>query len=58
MLLVMTGVDEFGGAAVGASGRAGDVGFAVRAVIADRGVAERGGHGGAVTGAGLVVVFT
>src|SRR3954447_7204918 len=52
------GVDEVVGAAVGASGGAGDVGFAVAAVEADRGVAKHGGDGGAVAGAGLVSVFT
>src|SRR5262245_53020195 len=40
------GCDEVVGAAVGASGGSGDVGFAVAAVVADRGVAECGDDGG------------
>src|SRR6266542_1452982 len=45
-------------AVVGASGGAGDVGLTVAAVVADRRVTERGEHGGAVAGLGLVSVFT
>jgi hypothetical protein len=36
------------------AGGAGDVRFAVGAVVSDGGVAEHGGDGGAVTGPGLV----
>src|SRR6266542_2807175 len=52
------GVDEVVWAVVGASGGAGDVGLTVAAVVADRRVTERGEHGGAVAGLGLVSVFT
>jgi hypothetical protein len=46
------------GAAVGPSGGAGDVGFAVAAVVSDGGVAQDGGDGRAVAGSGLMSVFT
>src|SRR3954452_17765202 len=52
------GVDEVVGAAVGASGGAGDVLLTVAAVVADRGVTQGGEHGGAVAGPGLMGVFT
>jgi hypothetical protein len=52
------GVDEVRGTPVGTAGSAGDVGFAVAAVIPDRGVAQRGEHGGTVAGAGLVGVLS
>src|SRR6266511_2958055 len=50
-------VDEVVGAAVGVAGGAGDVGLAVAAVVSDGGVAQHGGDGGAVAGAGLVSVL-
>src|SRR6266542_2621353 len=52
------GVDEVVWAVVVASGGAGDVGLTVAAVVADRRVTERGEHGGAVAGLGVVSVFT
>jgi hypothetical protein len=52
------GVDEVVGAAVGASGGAGDVLLTVAAVVSDRGVTEGGEYGGAVAGPGLMGIFT
>jgi hypothetical protein len=48
------GGDEVVGAAVGASGGAGDVGFPADAVVADRGVTQGGHDGGPVAGSGLM----
>src|SRR4051794_23959980 len=52
------GVDEVVWSVVAAAGGTGDVGFAVAAVIADRGVAQGSEDSGPGAGAGPVGVFT
>jgi len=56
-LLLITALMRSLGRAVGVAGGAGDVGLAVAAVVSDGGVAQHGGDGGAVAGAGLVSVL-